>query len=239
MTNRYQFSKQQLTTVEITRQLFVIFHIHLLLSVSPLRVGYYFLFIFCSGGTARLYFALKMEPYHTLDTMETYFTQLVFYVVQRKYQKSPPNEIQHFSDRVVCFVCSIFKSPLLAPSTSSPEVKRCRLEPQSLPTSPCCDSSSLHRSMVLRKVRALDCGSLARSLSGGGGGGSILLIDIRPFLAFNLSHIAGSVNINCQVGITHFYMRELLVRMRVGHAHAQTRPGWKYSPWVTFRPLWL
>jgi Rhodanese-like domain len=51
-------------------------------------------------------------------------------------------------------------------------------------------------------VRALDCGSLARSLSGGGGGGgSILLIDIRPFLAFNLSHIAGSVNINCQVGI--------------------------------------
>lgn len=56
--------------------------------------------------------------------------------------------------------------------------------------------------MVLRKVRALDCGSLARSLNGGGGGGGLLLIDIRPFLAFNLSHIAGSVNINCQVGIT-------------------------------------
>ncbi|XP_065347521.1 dual specificity protein phosphatase 10 [Cloeon dipterum] len=100
-------------------------------------------------------------------------------------------------DKPQPFSPSIFKSPLLAPSTSSPEVKRCRLEPQSLPTSPCCDSSTLHRSMVLRKVRALDCASLARSLSTGGGNG-ILLIDIRPFLAFNLSHIAGSVNINCQ-----------------------------------------
>ncbi|KAF4532730.1 hypothetical protein B566_EDAN011922 [Ephemera danica] len=102
---------------------------------------------------------------------------------------------------------SLYKLPspsLLAPPEIS--IKRCRIEQAySLPNSPCCDSSTIQKSIIMRKVKSVDCDSLARSLKGS----NVLLIDIRPFLAYNLSHIKGSININCQ---DRFNRKRLLMK---------------------------
>ena len=73
--------------------------------------------------------------------------------------------------------------------------KRCRLETASLPASPCLENSStLQRSLVLSRLRKVQPDVLAARLDGPL---SPLLLDVRPFMAFNVSHIRGSINIAC------------------------------------------
>lgn len=83
------------------------------------------------------------------------------------------------------------------PSPLSPGLaKRCKLEAISLPASPCADSGTLQRALLLQRVKPLDVDSLARRLPAAASRG-ILLLDCRPFLAYNVNHIRGAVNVNC------------------------------------------
>ncbi|XP_012256018.3 dual specificity protein phosphatase 10 [Athalia rosae] len=79
--------------------------------------------------------------------------------------------------------------------------KRCKMETVSLPTSPCAESGTLQRSLVLQHAVALSPGELARRLERQGPGvppgAGIVLLDCRPFIAFNVNHIRGAININC------------------------------------------
>jgi len=83
--------------------------------------------------------------------------------------------------------------------------KRCKLESVSLPASPCSESATLQRSLVMKKVKPLDPDSLVRKLqrSNTGCGGksnanrNFLVVDCRPFIAYNVNHIRGSINVNC------------------------------------------
>ncbi|KAJ9586323.1 hypothetical protein L9F63_020031, partial [Diploptera punctata] len=80
-------------------------------------------------------------------------------------------------------------------STSAPP-KRCKLESVSLPASPCSDSATLQRSLVIKKVKSLDPDSLVRKLQRSTSR-NFLVVDCRPFIAYNVNHIRGSINVNC------------------------------------------
>lgn len=75
--------------------------------------------------------------------------------------------------------------------------KRCKLETSattvSLPASPCADSATIHRALLLQRVKRVDADALARRLPPRG----LLVLDCRPFLAYNVNHIRGAVNVNC------------------------------------------
>lgn len=82
--------------------------------------------------------------------------------------------------------------------------KRCKLESVSLPASPCSESATLQRSLVMKKVKPLDPDSLVRKLersstgcSGKSASRNFLVVDCRPFIAYNVNHIRGSINVNC------------------------------------------
>lgn len=77
----------------------------------------------------------------------------------------------------------------------------------SLPTSPCSESSSLQRSLVIQKTTTISADGLARRLQNPRGGGGnkqpngsnkpLLLLDCRPFIAYNVCHVRGAINVNC------------------------------------------
>lgn len=72
-----------------------------------------------------------------------------------------------------------------------PPAKRFKLESVSLPSSPCGESSTIQRSLVMKRVNALHPDALVSKLE------HCLLVDCRPFLAYNVNHIRGSINVNC------------------------------------------
>ena len=77
----------------------------------------------------------------------------------------------------------------------------------SLPSSPCSESSTLQRTILLKKARTMDHASLASRLKTLRDGGSeavgtnkadgFLLVDCRPFIQYNVNHIRGAINVNC------------------------------------------
>jgi hypothetical protein len=71
----------------------------------------------------------------------------------------------------------------------------------SLPTSPCSESSSLQRSLVIQKTKTISADGLADRLHSrgkqNGGAKSLLLLDCRPFIAYNVCHVRGAINVNC------------------------------------------
>lgn len=81
---------------------------------------------------------------------------------------------------------------LSEPGPQSP-TKRCKLEAASLPASPCGESTTLQRALVLQHVTTVDPDTLATQLQQR----RLLLVDCRPFLAYNVNHIRGSINVNC------------------------------------------
>ncbi|XP_046670062.1 dual specificity protein phosphatase 10-like isoform X3 [Homalodisca vitripennis] len=83
------------------------------------------------------------------------------------------------------------------PPSSQPS-KRCKLESVSLPGSPCAESGTLQRALVMKRVRSVDPDTLANRLQRGRHKGeNFLVVDCRPFLAYNVNHIRGSINVNC------------------------------------------
>lgn len=72
----------------------------------------------------------------------------------------------------------------------------------SLPASPCSDSVTLQRSMVLQQATTISGEGLAKRLRAREGrparpGQTFLLLDCRPFIAYNVSHVKGAINVNC------------------------------------------
>ena len=77
----------------------------------------------------------------------------------------------------------------------------------SLPSSPCSESSTLQRTLLLKKARTIDHTSLASKLKvlrdgcrdavGMKKNDGFLLVDCRPFIQYNVNHIRGAINVNC------------------------------------------
>merc|ERR1712117_278770 len=70
----------------------------------------------------------------------------------------------------------------------------------SLPASPCSESVTMQRSMVMQQATTISGDQLAKRLrarEGRPGRQSFLLLDCRPFIAYNVSHIKGAINVNC------------------------------------------
>ena len=107
-------------------------------------------------------------------------------------------------------------TPLMSPPSLPPSIhlpKRPRMEiakPQgflipnptstvSLPTSPLdSENNTLQRTLVINQTSTIDDDSLARKLQKcGKHGRNFLLLDCRPFIAYNVSHIKGAINVNC------------------------------------------
>lgn len=81
-------------------------------------------------------------------------------------------------------------------------MKRCKLESASLPTSPCTESSTLQHQLIINKVSCIDVEELKRRLDhkiymGHGSNSNFLLVDCRSFIAYNMNHIRGAINVNC------------------------------------------
>lgn len=77
--------------------------------------------------------------------------------------------------------------------------KRCKLECVSLPPSPCSDSATLQKSLIVKKVGLLDADAFRLKLleSRAVGAKPFLIIDCRSFIAYNINHIRGAINVNC------------------------------------------
>ena len=71
-----------------------------------------------------------------------------------------------------------------------------RLRPLSLPTSPSCDLADSKKALVMSRVRYCSCQELAKRLSAGRSP-TCALLDVRPFMLYNQSHIQGATNLNC------------------------------------------
>jgi protein-tyrosine phosphatase len=75
----------------------------------------------------------------------------------------------------------------------------------SLPTSPCSESSTLQRTLLLKNSRTVDPNSLAVRIESNSKLASspnlskklTLVVDCRPFIAYNVNHIRGAINVNC------------------------------------------
>ena len=92
----------------------------------------------------------------------------------------------------------------------------------SLPTSPCSESSTLQRTLLLKNSRTVDPNSLAVRIESSSASTSstegitgvvssstslnlssskknqlTLVVDCRPFIAYNVNHIRGAINVNC------------------------------------------
>ena len=75
----------------------------------------------------------------------------------------------------------------------------------SLPNSPCSESSTMQRTLLVKHVSTVTSSGLASKLTAqpplpkgaSGDGSGYLLVDCRPFIAYNVSHIKGAINVNC------------------------------------------
>merc|ERR1712088_807018 len=88
-------------------------------------------------------------------------------------------------------------------SVSQPPMKQHLRPPQSieagsisLPTSPCSESSTLQRTLLLKHAKTVESNSLAARIEAAHTK-KFILIDCRPFIAYNVNHIRGAINVNC------------------------------------------
>jgi len=88
-------------------------------------------------------------------------------------------------------------------SASQPPMKQHLRPPQSieagsisLPTSPCSESSTLQRTLLLKHAKTVEGNSLAARIDAAHTK-KFILIDCRPFIAYNVNHIRGAINVNC------------------------------------------
>nr|XP_018911383.1 PREDICTED: dual specificity protein phosphatase 10-like isoform X2 [Bemisia tabaci] len=83
------------------------------------------------------------------------------------------------------------------PAAAAP-AKRCKVDCFSLPASPCSESATLQKALLAKCVRLFEPETLAGRLGlGQVKSRSLLVVDCRPFLAYNVNHIRGSINVNC------------------------------------------
>jgi len=137
------------------------------------------------------------------------------------FQRSFSEPLGGVAGRVLGVPCTptVESPPSVSPSLHPS--KRCRMmqQPQkllappqsieagsvSLPTSPCSESSTLQRTLLLKNARTVDPNSLAvrietdydRSSLSMSKKNCTLIIDCRPFIGYNVNHIRGAINVNC------------------------------------------
>ncbi|XP_011310348.1 dual specificity protein phosphatase 10 isoform X2 [Fopius arisanus] len=80
-------------------------------------------------------------------------------------------------------------------SSSIGQSKRCKLETVSLPTSPCNEGTTLQRQLIINQSRTIDPDELARRMQLQPD--SIVILDCRPFIVYNVNHVRGAINVNC------------------------------------------
>ncbi|XP_034946613.1 dual specificity protein phosphatase 10 [Chelonus insularis] len=73
--------------------------------------------------------------------------------------------------------------------------KRSKLETTSLPASPNSETSGLQRQLILNHSRTIDPDQLAHRIRQQPD--SLVLLDCRPFIVYNVNHIRGAINVNC------------------------------------------
>ncbi|KAG7202974.1 hypothetical protein KM043_010110 [Ampulex compressa] len=73
--------------------------------------------------------------------------------------------------------------------------KRCKLETVSLPASPCSETGSLQRQLVLQRTRTISAVELGHRLLAQQC--SPVILDCRPFILYNVNHVRGAINVNC------------------------------------------
>lgn len=68
-----------------------------------------------------------------------------------------------------------------------------------MPSSPCAESTMIQRSILMHRVKHIEPADLARRLSRPprGGGRHCAVLDLRPFLQYNTSHVRGALSISC------------------------------------------
>ncbi|XP_043206824.1 dual specificity protein phosphatase 10-like [Amphibalanus amphitrite] len=88
-----------------------------------------------------------------------------------------------------------FCRSISAPSEASVPVAP-RPVTSSLPASPSAEAAEMKKTMVLSRTRQCSSAELSKRLASGGNN-SFVLLDVRPFMAFNTSHIQGAINLNC------------------------------------------
>ncbi|XP_076061354.1 dual specificity protein phosphatase 10-like [Oratosquilla oratoria] len=67
----------------------------------------------------------------------------------------------------------------------------------SMPASPCQESATIHRSILLKRARTVEPADLARRLTRTSKLRPFLLLDIRAFMTYNVQHIRGAINLSC------------------------------------------
>lgn len=81
------------------------------------------------------------------------------------------------------------RCPVSLPQLMAPQVV-------SMPASPCGESATIQRSLLLRRARALQPAEVARKLTKTKPR-NFLLVDLRPFISYNLRHVRSAINLNC------------------------------------------
>lgn len=81
------------------------------------------------------------------------------------------------------------RCPVSLPHLMAPQVV-------SMPASPCGESATIQRSLLLRRARALQPAEVARKLTKTKPR-NFLLVDLRPFISYNLRHVRSAINLNC------------------------------------------
>merc|ERR1712038_1166255 len=103
-----------------------------------------------------------------------------------------------------CPMAPLTSPPSLGPSLHPPSSFLSPPAPPggvvSLPASPCSESVTMQRSMVMQQATTISGDQLAKRLrarEGRPGRQSFLLLDCRPFIAYNVGHVRGAINVNC------------------------------------------
>lgn len=81
------------------------------------------------------------------------------------------------------------RCPVSLPQLMAPQVL-------SMPASPCGESATIQRSILLRRARALEPSEVARRLTKTKPR-NFLLLDLRTFINFNMRHVRSAINLNC------------------------------------------
>lgn len=82
-------------------------------------------------------------------------------------------------------------TPLLAPP------QWCGCQSLSLPSSPCTESATIQRALLLKRSKVTSCAELSRRIQASSKHRSYVIIDCRPFMSYNVNHIKGAINVNC------------------------------------------
>lgn len=112
--------------------------------------------------------------------------------LNRSLSEPGPSDVSGYASPIVC--------PTQCGNGGAPS-KRCKLDCVSLPPSPCSESLTFQRSIVLKRVSQLSADAfyqkLKESRASLASRPPFLTVDCRSFIAYNLNHVRDAINLNC------------------------------------------